>query len=155
MPKVTAIVWKNLPLHKVAAFYETPDCTYRDGYFTFNTGSTRTQVSGRQPYEGHPKRIRSMMLGRNEAALLEEKLKKPTSISHTCNLIRNGLFDTTTLGANETQPNATYEVQWMNDEGSFGGLSANWSDSLPDGSDQTGSTTGGTYDDEDTGIGYS
>ncbi|POM66170.1 Hypothetical protein PHPALM_18012 [Phytophthora palmivora] len=75
LPRAIFVGWWNLPLHKVAAFYETPDCTYRLGYYTINTGSTRTQRNGMQYVLSNSRRIRSMMLGRNEAALLQERIK--------------------------------------------------------------------------------
>ncbi|OWZ23322.1 hypothetical protein PHMEG_0001830 [Phytophthora megakarya] len=149
MPKARFVGWADLPLHKVAAFYETPDCTYRDGYFTFNTGSVRSQVTGMHVFEGS-KRIRSMMLGRNEVSLLEEKLTA-TSISQSCDLIENWEpFDSTIFNANETQTNATYEFQWKNNK--YSGPSSNWGDILPDTPQKSGNTLVGNFDDEDAGI---
>ncbi|ETL39172.1 hypothetical protein L916_09441 [Phytophthora nicotianae] len=130
--------WWHLPLHKVAAFYETTDCTYKHGYYTFNTGSTREQETGMYYFEDGPKRIRSVMLGHNEDALLQEVMKA-TKISHHCHLEHR--FDSAVLDTNTAVSNTTDDIKLVN-ETFYGGLSANWSDVLPDTSANSGNYAG-------------
>ncbi|KAE9270665.1 hypothetical protein PF008_g30555 [Phytophthora fragariae] len=142
LPRALIVQWENLQLHKVAAFYETPDCTYREGYSTFNSGSGRSQVTGGIRMDGI-KMIRSMMLGRNEDAVLEEKLKA-SSVSRTCDLsVLSMRFDSATLDGNATAANTFYEVEWANEANAAGGLSSNWTDDLPGSSGKAEGSTGG------------
>ncbi|KAJ8578582.1 hypothetical protein ON010_g623 [Phytophthora cinnamomi] len=138
LPRAVLVQWANLPLHKVAAFYETPDCTYREGYSTYNSGSARQHVTGSIPLEG-VKMVRSMMLGRNEDAVLEEKLTA-TSVSRSCAFFHfSPVFDSATLDGNATDGNVSYEVEWVHEGDATGGLSANWSEELPGSSSTAGS----------------
>ncbi|KAK1945977.1 hypothetical protein P3T76_003025 [Phytophthora citrophthora] len=139
LPKAKFVGWWDLPLHKTAAFYETKDCTYKRNKFTFNTKSARTEVTGIHFFTGGSKPIRSIMLGRTEAAELEdqEKMKngKKIKIKRICNLKKNK----ERVELNETVANLPYEADIIDDEGSDG-LSANWSDALPGFSDASGTS---------------
>ncbi|KAG1697110.1 hypothetical protein DVH05_017496 [Phytophthora capsici] len=133
LPKSQFVAWWDLPLHKTAAFYETADCTYKRKKFTFNTGSTRSTVTGMQYFTGGAKTIRSVMLGGTESAELndqEKKKKKKINIKRTCNLKKTKERS----DVNATVANLPYEADVI-DEDASGGLSANWSDALPDLSD--------------------
>ncbi|ETI30776.1 hypothetical protein F442_21973 [Phytophthora nicotianae P10297] len=136
MPQAIFVGWWNVPVNKVVAFYETTDCTYKHGHFTFNTGSTRSRVTGMHYFEDGPKRIRSLMLGRNEDALLQEAMKA-TTVSRSCKL--HDWYDSASLDANMTLANSTSVFEWA---GGAGGLSANWTDVLPDISSQSSDSLG-------------
>ncbi|KAG2780914.1 hypothetical protein JG687_00002184 [Phytophthora cactorum] len=129
LPLTDLVGWWYVPLNKIAAFYETTDCTYRHGYYTFNTGSARNHETGMHYLDSGPKRIRSVMLGRNEAALLQEAMKA-TAVFRHCHL--EDRFEGATLDVNGTLTNNTYEIERVGDEDLAGGLSSNWSDVLPD-----------------------
>ncbi|KAL3666955.1 hypothetical protein V7S43_007902 [Phytophthora oleae] len=90
-------------------------------------------------FSGSAKPIRSVMLGWTEGAELDEEKKKNTKIKikRTCNLKKT----LERLDVSETLASSTYEAEWITGEDFTGGLSANWSDALPDLSDASGNST--------------
>ncbi|GMF24162.1 unnamed protein product [Phytophthora fragariaefolia] len=139
LQRALVVSWTNLPLHQVAAFYETDDCKREVGHFTYSTPSSHAG-SGYHNLPGWGKMIRSVMLGRNEDAIYQERSKtkpkpKPTKKSNSCSFHRrSSKHENAFVGANFTGLNTSMDITWVEDASSTGGLSANWSDPLSEAS---------------------
>ncbi|EGZ17637.1 hypothetical protein PHYSODRAFT_502203, partial [Phytophthora sojae] len=113
----TSISWQNLPANMFATYYETETCRTGGKFFYISDVGT---VNGTHNFKSS-QAIRSFMLGENNGYARPPSIAFPACVT--------AKERATTMG-NDSNSGDMYEVTWST-EGS-GGLSANWSDALPD-----------------------
>ncbi|KAE8915982.1 hypothetical protein PF002_g27489 [Phytophthora fragariae] len=130
------VAWFDLPTDRFAMFFEDDNCYSGEGYYMHQ--SELGDIDGEYGFK-KTQPIRSMMMGVKQDATNSQTLGSE-SIDRGCwgtpligRIQIPMVYESAAASANKTTFNTSAEIEWVEDRDSAGGLSANWSDALPEG----------------------